>query len=210
MTPQTYELRLFLTFALAFLFGLARQRARKPIGFGTFTLVACGSCGLGTTALLLNRDNPLPLMGAIITGIGFLGAGALVRTSDKIFGFTSAASIWLFAVIGLVFGIGEYALGLSLYLIAWVVILVDQGLSHHGIGSYQRRVVIAANRLVDESEVDAVMSRATRVHKLVALDLHRAQHTLTLTYLTEGTKDAMTALPATLAERDWFDSCTVE
>jgi uncharacterized membrane protein YhiD involved in acid resistance len=210
MTPQIYELRLLLTFVLAFLFGLARQRARKPIGFGTFTLVATGACGLGITALLLMKDNPLPLMGAIITGIWFLGAGALVRTSDKIFGFTSATSIWLFSVIGLVFGIGEYLLGMSLYLLAWIVILVDQSLSRHGIGSYQRRVVITANRVIDESEVDALMARTTQMHKLVAIGHDKARHVLTLTYLTEGTKDAMTALPNTLAECEWFDSCTVE
>ena len=210
MTPQTYELRLLLTFVLAFLFGLARQRAHKPIGFGTFTLVATGSCALGITALLLMKDNPLPLMGAIITGIGFLGAGALVRTSDKIFGFTSPTSIWLFAVNGLVFGIGEYLLGMSVYLLAWIVILTDRGLSDHGIGSYQRRVVITANRFIDESEVDTLMARATRMHKLVAIGHDRARQVLTLTYLTEGTKDAMTKLPNTLAECEWFESCTVE
>ncbi len=210
MTPQTYELRLLLTFVLAFLFGLARQRAHKPIGFGTFTLVATGSCALGITALLLMKDNPLPLMGAIITGIGFLGAGALVRTSDKIFGFTSATSIWLFAVIGLVVGIGEYLLGMSLYLLAWIVILTDQSLSRHGIGSYQRRVVITANRFIDESEVDTLMAGATRMHKLVAIGHDKTRHVLTLTYLTEGTKDAMTALPNTLATCEWFESCTVE
>jgi putative Mg2+ transporter-C (MgtC) family protein len=211
MSPLTYELRLLLTFVLAFLFGLARQRAHKPIGFGTFTLVSTGACGLGITALLLMESNPLPLLGAIITGIGFLGAGALVRTSEKIFGFTSATSIWLFAVIGLVFGIGEYLLGLSLYLIAWIVILVDHELSDRGVGSYQRKIVITANRLIDESEVDALLARATRMHKLIAVGHHRAaQHTLTLTYLTEGTQEAMTALPAALAAQEWFEACTVE
>ncbi|MBE3072589.1 MAG: MgtC/SapB family protein [Acidobacteria bacterium] len=210
MSPLTYELRLLLTFVLSFVFGLARQRAHKPIGFGTFTMVATGACGLAITALLLTKDNPLPLLNAIITGIGFLGAGALVRTSEKIFGFTSATSIWLFAVIGLVLGIGEYLLGLTLYLIAWLVIVADYVLAHHGIGSYQRKVVITASRLVEESEVDALLAKATRMHKLIAVGHHRPQNTVTFTYLAEGTQDTMTALPAALTGHDWFDSCTVE
>ena len=210
MSPLTYELRLLLTFVLSFLFGLARQRAHKPIGFGTFTMVATGACGLSITALLITKDNPLPLLNAIITGIGFLGAGALVRTSEKIFGFTSATSIWLFAVIGLVFGIGEYLLGLTLYLIAWLVIAADYVLARHGVGSYQRKVVITANRMVAESEVDAILAKVTRMHKLVALHHQRPQAQVTFTYLAEGTKDTMTALPAALTGHDWFDSCIVD
>jgi uncharacterized membrane protein YhiD involved in acid resistance len=210
MPPSTFLFRLLLTFVLSFLFGLARQRAHKPIGFGTFTLVATGACGLSITALTITRDNPLPLLNAIITGIGFLGAGALVRTSEKIFGFTSATSIWLFAVIGLVVGIGEYLLGMALYAIAWIVILADYFLAHHGVGSYQHKIVITTSRLIGESEVDAIMSRATRLHKLIAIGHNGAQKRLTFTYLTEGTKEAMTALPARLSEYDWFESFTVE
>lgn len=210
MTALAYESRLLLTFALSFIFGLARQRARKPIGFGTFTLVATGSCGLSISAQLLTPDNPLPLMGAIITGIGFLGAGALVRTSDRIFGFTSASSIWLFAVIGLVLGIGEYLLGLTLYLIAAIVIAADLFLTSHGIGSYQRKVVITTNRLIDEGEVDAVLDKATRMHKLVGVAHDHGRSALTFTYHAEGTTEIMTALPTVLSGRDWFDSCTVD
>ena len=45
------------------------------------------------TAVSLGFEDPIPLLGAIVTGIGFLGAGALIKTTDKIFGFTTAASI---------------------------------------------------------------------------------------------------------------------
>ena|SRR5659263_171028 len=93
-------LRLTLTFALSLIFGYERQRSHKPIGFGTFIFVSVGSCGLAITATILS-ENPLPLLGSVVTGIGFLGAGALIKTNEKTFGFTTAASVWLFAIFGI-------------------------------------------------------------------------------------------------------------
>jgi putative Mg2+ transporter-C (MgtC) family protein len=102
--------RFIITFVFSVIFGLERQRAHKPVGFGAFTFVAVGSCALSITAINLYPDNPLSLLGAIVTGIGFLGAGALIKTTDKIFGFTSAAAVWLFAIFGLVVGVGNISL----------------------------------------------------------------------------------------------------
>jgi putative Mg2+ transporter-C (MgtC) family protein len=108
-------LRLFFTFALSCVFGVERQKSHKPIGFGAFIFVSVGACALAITATIIEPENPLPLLGAIVTGIGFLGAGALIKTSDKTFGFTTAASIWLFAIFGIINGVGEYFLGFSIY-----------------------------------------------------------------------------------------------
>jgi len=87
-------LRLTITFALSLIFGYERQRSHKPIGFGTFIFVSLGSCGLALTATILN-DNPLPLLGSIVTGIGFLGAGALIKTNEKTFGLTLMSTDFL-------------------------------------------------------------------------------------------------------------------
>ena len=87
----TIIFRFVLAFVLALLFGFNRQKAHKPTGFVTYIFVAIGSCALSMAAILIS-ENPLPLLAAIVTGIGFLGAGALIKTSDKVFGFTSAAS----------------------------------------------------------------------------------------------------------------------
>ena len=83
-------LRLSITFFLSLVFGLERQYSHKPIGFGTFTFVAAGSSSLAIVAVALGFEHSIPLLSAIVTGIGFLGAGALIKTSDKIFGLTSA------------------------------------------------------------------------------------------------------------------------
>jgi putative Mg2+ transporter-C (MgtC) family protein len=62
-----------------------------------------------------------------VTGIGFLGAGALVRSGppERISGFTSAATIWIVAVFGLTIGVGEYFLAALLYAAIWLVTSID-------------------------------------------------------------------------------------
>lgn len=134
--------RLGLTMVLAFLFGYERQRSRKPIGFGTFIFVSVGACSLALIARALPGQNTVPLLAAIVTGIGFLGAGALIRTGEKIHGFTSAALIWLFAIFGLAIGVGEVTLGIAIYLIIWLVSLVDQLLQNRSIGAYKKQLSV--------------------------------------------------------------------
>src|SRR3989338_11188985 len=104
-----------IVFVMSATFGIQRQRSHKPIGFGTFIFVALGSCGLSMIAMIIEPQSPIPLLSAIVTSIGFLGAGALIRTSDKIFGFTTAAGIWLFAIIGVLVGIQNYFFALIIY-----------------------------------------------------------------------------------------------
>lgn len=142
MSPTTILVRFALAFAGAFLFGLIRQRLRKPIGFGTFIFLAVGSCSLSLTAIGFSPDNPLPLLGAIVTGVGFLGAGALFRTTERVTGFTSAATIWIFAVIGLTLGLGEYLVSGLVYAAIWIVTLVDRMLERRWIGAHQRTLTV--------------------------------------------------------------------
>src|SRR3989338_11200996 len=82
-------LRLLPVLIGSLFFGLIRQKLHKPISFGTFTFVSFGSCALALLSLVIPGGSPLLLVGSIVTGIGFLGAGALMRTPDKTLGFTS-------------------------------------------------------------------------------------------------------------------------
>ncbi|MDP3990186.1 MAG: MgtC/SapB family protein [archaeon] len=159
MELSTLILRFFLTFIFTLIFGLERQRKHKPIGFGTFTFVAVGACALAVTAVTFEPINPLPLLSAIVTSIGFLGAGALIKTTDKIFGFTSAATIWLFAIFGLLIGVGEYFHGLVLYSTVWIVMSLDSIFQKKGLGSYQRRITIQTNRIIENEDIQLVLGK---------------------------------------------------
>lgn len=203
--------RFILTFLLASLFGIERQRSHKPIGFGTYIFVAVGSCSLAIVAETLNYENPLPLLGAIVTGIGFLGAGALVRTSDKIFGFTTAASIWVFAIFGVVIGTGQYFVGAVLYALIWAVVFYDKYLEVHGIGSYQRKLILTTSKIVNEKEIKKELLLAgVHTHKMISIEIDKKNNRYVITYLIEISRENANKLPQKIFDKDWFESCRIE
>ncbi|MFH1173555.1 MAG: MgtC/SapB family protein [archaeon] len=203
-------LKMGLIFVLAFLFGLERQRSHKPVGFGTFTFVSIGACALAIVADSLGIDRYVPLLAAIVTGIGFLGAGALIRTNDKLFGATTAAGIWLFAIIGLVVGVGEYALAAFVYVLAWLVILIDNWLQTKGVGLYQKHVRIITNRIITEKEIRKHIYFGSRKHKLVSIEIDKTNNRMKLSYVIEGNKENINAITNQLFEQEWLESYTVE
>ena len=145
-------LKFFLVFASSFIYGLNRQKSHKPVGFGTFVLISVGSCALAVIAVDMGIEQSVGLLGAIVTGIGFLGAGALIKSSDKVFGFTTAASIWFFAILGLSVGLGEYTSASIIYVMVWIVAIFDKDLEKNAIGSYRRKIIIQGRNLVPKEK----------------------------------------------------------
>ena len=203
-------LRLGIVFILTFIYGLQRQRSHKPIGFGTFMLVASGACGLSIVAEEIGIPASLSLLGAIITGIGFLGAGALIRTSDKIFGFTTAASIWFFAIFGVIIGIGSYVNGLILYFLAWIIVVVDKYLEFKGIGSYRKKITIICNKKINKKELTKLLSTyCTRFH-LLNLTFNKTEKKFTSSYLIEGPKRDIEFLILDFYKKDWCSQISLD
>ncbi len=211
MERSVILLRLIITFVLSLIFGIERQRSHKPIGFGAFIFVSVGACGLAITATIIDLENPLPLLGAIVTGIGFLGAGALIKTNDKTFGFTTAASIWVFAIFGIATGVGEYFIGISIYTLTWIVIFFDKLYEKKGMGYYQKKLIINTNRIIDEIEIkNQLLSVGSKRSKFISIDVDKKNSKISITYLIEGTAEEIYRIPETLFEKDWFDSCKIE
>jgi len=124
----TMLLRLFLSALLGGLIGWERERRNKQAGLKTHLLVSVGSTLIMLTSiygfdnLLLNHPNarfdPARLAAQVVNGIGFLGAGAIMRRSDNIIsGLTTAATLWAVAAIGLAIGSGFYLPGITTTLI---------------------------------------------------------------------------------------------
>lgn len=110
-------LRLLLAMLLGGLVGLERERSNHAAGLRTHILVCLGSAlimmlsvyGFKDFANELNvRIDPARLATAVITGVGFLGAGTILFTGKSITGLTTAASIWVVAAIGLAAGAGFF------------------------------------------------------------------------------------------------------
>lgn len=200
--------KLVLAFLASFLFGYQRQRSHKPVGFGTFIFVCMGSCALGVISYSL--PNSVPLLGAVVTGIGFLGAGALIKGTDKVFGFTTAASIWLLAIFGLIIGLGEYFISAILYCSVWMVTLFDYYLERRGIGSYQTKLSLVTKRLIAENDIHTKIIFFTRRHKLLSAEIYKESNELHVTYLVEGRKENLNKMISSLYREDWFKSAKIE
>ena len=104
-------LRLLLAAALGAIIGYQRERAGKPAGLRTHTLICVGAA-LFTIASLYGfgvMADPARIAAGIVAGIGFIGAGAIIRREEGIVaGLTTAATIWVVASIGLAAGAGLY------------------------------------------------------------------------------------------------------
>lgn len=186
MEWQIYVFRIILIFVLALIFGLERQKSHKPVGFGTFIFVSIGACGLSILAISMPVDNPLPLLGAIVTGIGFLGAGALIKTTDKIFGFTTAAGIWLFSIIGLLIGVGYYLVSLTLYAILWICIFIDYEIEKGNFVSYLKRISVKLKGF-EENDLSPLFKKfGIKKYKLISKKLNKESDIKEFVYLFEG------------------------
>ncbi len=210
MELEVLLFRFAIVLFLSFIFGIERQRSHKPIGFGTYIFVSVGACALSIIAVTIDAESPLPLLGAIITGIGFLGAGALIKGTDKIFGFTSASTIWLFSILGLVIGVGEYIIGAVVYTCIWFVVIYDRHLERRGIGSYQKKITIITNKIINAQEIERLLGVGASKHKLLTIDINKKEKKMTLVYQVEGAREELNMIPNKLFEKDWFESSKIE
>jgi putative Mg2+ transporter-C (MgtC) family protein len=113
MTPTTFSealLRLALAAGLGGAIGLEREFHHKPAGLRTNMLIALGSALFSILSIELGAGagSPDRIAAQVVTGIGFLGAGAILRSGENVHGLTTAATIWVNAAIGMAAGLGSY------------------------------------------------------------------------------------------------------
>ncbi len=108
-------LKIFLAMVFGGIIGLEREIGNRPAGFRTHTLVCMGSAlVMLTSEYLINTysdlsiPDPARLGAQVISGIGFLGAGTIIKDGSRVRGLTTAASLWVVACIGIAIGAGFY------------------------------------------------------------------------------------------------------
>jgi putative Mg2+ transporter-C (MgtC) family protein len=104
--------------------GLERQLRGKPVGIRTSTLITLGTyifiCASNVAAT--DMTDPSRVIGQVITGIGFLGAGVMLARDGVVVGVTSAATIWMLAAIGVSISIGHLGTSIKFSLIAVAIL----------------------------------------------------------------------------------------
>jgi len=130
-----YLLRLLVATILGGLIGLERQSRGRSAGLRTNILVCVGSAAMivAFQKLYLANDpgsmsairiDPARAAAGVITGIGFLGAGTIIKSRDFVRGLTTAATIWVVSTLGITLGLGEYVIAAVLTLIVLITLYV--------------------------------------------------------------------------------------
>lgn len=118
---------LLVAYALALPIGWNRERAERSAGIRTFPLVAIASCGLVQAAEGLTADSPeamARIIEGVITGMGFIGGGAILRHKESVKGTATAASLWVTGAIGIAVGLGNLDVAVILAVVTVVTLWV--------------------------------------------------------------------------------------
>jgi putative Mg2+ transporter-C (MgtC) family protein len=121
-------IRIFVSLIAGVMIGL--MRAKYPAGIRTFTLICIGA----TVFTLISIDpaftgsdsDPTRVISQIVTGIGFIGAGVIWKSTTRLAGLTTAAAIWSTAAVGILVGLGEFGLALFTTIIVMAVLFSKQ------------------------------------------------------------------------------------
>jgi putative Mg2+ transporter-C (MgtC) family protein len=117
-------LRVVVAGVLGVLVGFEREREHKPAGMRTYGGVAMGAAAFTFIGILAfgPGDPGGRLAAQVITGIGFLGAGSIIRAQGHIVGLTTAAGMWMIAAVGMAIGAGLYILGIGAAIAVFVLL----------------------------------------------------------------------------------------
>lgn len=118
--PEVIAFRLFCALVIGVLIGIDRELTRRPAGLRTHMLVALGSCTVMLIGQLIFAEysplgatpDPARMAAQVVAGVGFLGAGTIMRGGNSVRGLTTAASLWSVACLSMAVGGGYYAVGL--------------------------------------------------------------------------------------------------
>lgn len=145
--------RAALAAGLAFLVGWEREYRGSPAGDRTHALVALGAAAFTAIGVESFPATAEKLIAGVVTGVGFLGAGMILREGGNVRGLTTAAGIWAVASIGVVAGAGEYVM--SVMLTALMLLLLEWErlplLSRIGVASDRAK---AASQRAEERATD--------------------------------------------------------
>ena len=118
ITPETLGLGILVAAGLSALIGVEREIHGQPAGLRTHIMVGTGAALASVVSILFSADwsnedfgsDPARIVAQVVSGVGFLGAGAIMRFGVSIKGLTTAASLWTTAIIGIAAGAGYYTL----------------------------------------------------------------------------------------------------
>ena len=164
--------RLLLSMVLGMVIGAERKRKGQIAGIRTFALITMGAC----LAMLLSIYVPQEYMGLkngdpgriaaqVITGIGFLGGGAMIHLKGAVRGLTTAAGIWMTAIIGMAVGIGMYACAIAATAFVMIVLVsFEQYEKKKKLGQESRVISLTVDGVLDSLDDYKTLFKENDIH----------------------------------------------
>ena len=164
--------RLFLSLLLGAAIGMERKHKGQRAGMRTFALISMGA----TLAMLISIYIPQVYMGLkngdperiaaqVVSGVGFLGAGAIIQSKGSVRGLTTAAGIWMTAMIGMAVGAGLYSISIiATLLIIFTLVVLDRYEHAWHIGWESKIVRLKLGALVDDLAPYKALFRKYKAH----------------------------------------------
>ncbi len=145
ITEQEIVIRLAIASVLGMIVGFERERQNQPAGLRTHTILAIGSCLAMTISInlamqftpLVPNGDPARLAAQVVSGIGFLGAGAILRYGTSVKGLTTATSLWTTAMVGLAIGAGHFFSGIATTVMLLVILVLLNVIEKKWIKGYE-------------------------------------------------------------------------
>jgi putative Mg2+ transporter-C (MgtC) family protein len=107
-----FALRLGVCLVLGIVIGVERELRNKPAGISTHCFVIAGACLFTYASMTVDPNSPARVAAQVVSGVGFLGAGMILKSeSNTVKNLTTAAAVWFAAAIGMVIGLGWYVIG---------------------------------------------------------------------------------------------------
>ena len=164
MEYSSEVIKILVSALIGCMVGLEREVRRKPAGFRTLALICVGSTIFTICSYTLgSTQNPDRIAANVITGVGFLGAGVIFRNGFSVSGITTAATIWIAAALGMLVGIGEYALAVLSLFVSLVILYALQFIQNYIDTRFQHRNYTISYKII--------VDNALMEHKLKELHL---------------------------------------
>ena len=164
--------RLFLSMLLGMIIGAERKRKGQIAGIRTFALISMGAC----LAMLLSIYVPQVYMGLkngdpgriaaqVITGIGFLGGGAMIHLKGAVRGLTTAAGIWMTAILGMAIGLGMYFIAIfATLLILLTLVVFEQYGKRRRLGQDSKVINLTIEGILDNIDRYRTVLKEHSIH----------------------------------------------
>ena len=202
VTTVSSVFKLILSMVLGSVIGYERRRKGQIAGVRTFSLISMGA----TLAMILSIYVPQEYLGLkngdpgriaaqVLSGIGFLGAGAIIQMKGSVRGLTTAAGIWMVAALGLAVGVGMYTVAIIATALILFILMQLERIEHHvSPGNESRIITVNISQVIqDISPYRTVLGkhRIVLTNYFVACDYNNSTTKLNLVILAPENEDFM-------------------